>query len=300
MITRRVISRHNPLFTKMRKYDTIDFASEMPMPVYYHTAQSLFCFLCDPYVYYRTYVQEVLPKPPIIRKQTEMLYKYKLLNPDGFDNRFNWNSPINDSTRKPFGEDTVKYSLWAEKVHRDGQIPLHPSTLEIATTAHQQTMAQLADGFVPLLKEVLAPDGQTSIQLTALINKSNCYAHIDRLTAAGNICKVMLIPSLDTINDTLMPTEIVLTLTLQAEMLKKDMADIPWAYAVLAEYLPPYRVIVRKILTEQYSQALTQMIKKVNDALGSVDTGVWMSKHTTENINTAHFPSTLPLLKLWI
>lgn len=56
-----------------------DFASEMTPPKGHHTAQSVWCFHNDPYVYYRTYVQDKLPKPPIIRNSVEMLYKYELL-----------------------------------------------------------------------------------------------------------------------------------------------------------------------------------------------------------------------------
>jgi hypothetical protein len=92
-------------------------------------------------------VQEKLPKPPVIRHQAEMLYKYMLLlGVQEFDDRFDVSAPINPSTKKPFGEETQKFANWAKIVKQDGKIPVHPSSYDIAKTVYVHTMDQVNAG----------------------------------------------------------------------------------------------------------------------------------------------------------
>jgi hypothetical protein len=71
-----------------------------------------------------------------------MLYKYELLcGSEQFEQKFDFYSPINPSTKKPYGAETQKFDEWAKQVRMSGKIPVHPSIRETAHEAYMQTMA---------------------------------------------------------------------------------------------------------------------------------------------------------------
>jgi hypothetical protein len=272
----------------MTQFDYHDFASESPMPADHHNAQSLYCFYNDPYVYYRTYVQEVLEKPPIIARPVDMLYKYFLLKgEDSFISRFDSYSPINYSTRKPYGEDTQKYANWAKEVRQDGKIPIHPLTMDRAKIAYEHTMEQVEDGFAPDLKAILDAGGHAGIQDVALIDDSRCYAHVDYLTNTGTVCKVALVSSLDRFMENNQARhELVFKLAYDNLVLSKSTKTytlFPPAKIIIAEYNAPFRVATTSVDTGGLVEAvITETIQQLNKSFNATETNSqWASKYAS-------------------
>ena len=274
----------------MTLFDFHDFASETPMPADHHNAQSLYCFYSDPYVYYRTYVQEKLEKPPIIANYISMLYKYLLLKGvDSFDSRFDFHAPVNSSTKKPYAEDTQRYAEWAKEVRREGKLPVHPSDMDKARLTYKHTMEQVEDGFVPELAAILDAGGHAGIQDVALIDDSRCYAHVDYLTNTGTVCKVALVSSLDRFMEyDQLRQELVFKLAYDNLVLSKSTRPytlFPPAKLIVAEYNAPFRVTTTSVDTGgQLETFITEVIQRLNQNFNTTGTNSqWASKYASLN-----------------
>jgi len=265
-----------------------NLASEVPPPENYINEHSIFSFYTDPYVYYATYVANLLPKPPVIRHQTEMLYKYELLyGATEFMSSFDMNAPINPSTSKPFGADTQKFEAWAQTVRAAGKMPIHPTNAAIAHEAVVNTKKQMELGLVNPLPTLLEAKGQIGLQVTAKIGELDCYAYVDKFTDKGDIVNVMLIPSLDTvyeqqglnINGT---TELMVKISYQCAVLEAAGLKPKNAYFVLAEYLAPFRV---SVMTPQVSldsqDIIKQLLAQLSASQKSKDVSVWQSRYNS-------------------
>jgi len=275
----------------------IDFASEVPLPDNHHTAHAVRCFCRDPYVYYQTYIQDKLPKPPVIRNQAEMLFKYKLLcGLDKFDERFDTFAPVNPNTGKPYGDDTNKFIEWAKKVRSEGKIPVHPSVLEKANEAYSHTKAQIDGNLLPLMSNVVGVSGRAGLQAVATIDNSKCYANIDFLSDQGTISKVMLIPSLDRLSDAeWVAEEFMFPLVFQYVTLKEAIPSTRLnnvAIAVVAEYLPPFRVANFEVDVKNRIEIVLGAIQKLNKKIADSKDNIanWQSPYhlymLPYNINT--------------
>ena len=263
--------------------NTLSFASELAAPKNHHTSQAVWCFRTDPYVYYRTYVQEKLESPPVIRNTTEMLYKYELLlGSEKFDEKFDTRSPINPSTKKHYGEETQKFAEWSKIVRSEGKIPIHPSDAEAAHYAYLQTVEQINDGFAFTLKGLLMEGGQSGIQATALIDNSHCYAHVDHLSRDGAVGLVRMVHSLDKIKGSDLYAELAFTSAFWYTTLAESTVRYGLnsrAYVIIAEYNAPFRVSVNEINVPLWCSEVHNAIYKLNQSFNGTVYSSWKSPY---------------------
>jgi len=120
-----------------------DITQDISAPENHHTAESVWCFYRDPYVYFRTYIQKLLPVPSATKSQTEMLFKYKLLyDANTFDKKFDSNAPVNPGTGKPYGDTTQKYEAWVLDAANNGKIAVHPDKMLAAEKLYDEVYRQ--------------------------------------------------------------------------------------------------------------------------------------------------------------
>jgi hypothetical protein len=265
------------------QFDKHDFASEVKMPANHITAQSLYCFHNDPFVYYRTYVQEKLPQPPVIRNTAEMLLKYKLFcGEESFDKKFVWNSPVNPSTKKPFGDDTQKFIDWCKVQKYDGLTPVHPSHVEIAETAYKEIVSQMEEGFQPTLASLLKPLGQAAIQSTASLDYNNCYAYADYLSENMVLCKLSTVQTFDyKANENWFAqllTNSAFALAFQHAVFSKRTVLASVVYSIIVETALPCRVAVIEHAVEDLIN-IESVMQCLNNAYNNKDIkSAWKSK----------------------
>lgn len=263
-----------------------DFASDVPMPTDHHTAQALWCFYQDPYVYYKTYVEKEL-QPQLPTKNTaEMLYKYQLLcGIQEFTEKFNFDAPINPSTKKPYGEDTQKYVEWAKSVTEEGKMPIHPQNLNIAHDTYLQTVAQTHNGFFPRLKDVLEPKGFVGVQETATVDASRCYAHIDYISTGGDVYKIVLVHSLDKFNDVDYASAIAFNAAYDYVVLSNsENGDkiSPTIRVIAAEYISPFRVSILRVQEQLWTRRVMSGLYQLNRCFNGTDNSSWKSKYHSD------------------
>ena len=275
-----------------------DFASDIPIPEKHHTDQSVYCFYDDPFIYYRTYVQKLLESPPFITSPAELVYKYELLmGSTAFGQRFRTDAPINPKTDKPYGEETQKYAEWAHAVQVGGLIPMHPSNVEAARKLYVQTIDQFELGLVPRLEKLLEAKGESSFQVTSVVDSSNCYAHIDHLSEEGDLFKVALVPSLDrfyNLNDpfnTPRANELAFKIAYQYLILRnmEESVKLKDAFAVVAEYSPPYRTVVVPINLTRWLLTVESTVQRLNQSFNSTSIDVWLSKYSCPRCSCREF-----------
>jgi len=285
------------------KFDTHDFASEVSMPANHITAQSLLCFHKDPYVYYRTYVQEKLTPPPVIRHTPEMLFKYKLLcGLESFENKFRYDAPRNPSTKKPFGEDTDKFRDWCKIARADGYTPVHPNHVETANIVYDAVQSQMTEGFCPVLQNLLKSGGQAAIQTVAPVCENNCYAYADFLARDNQLCKVIFVTTLErrTPDDRWLDEvirESFFELAFQNVVFSQRTPMHDMTNVIVVEYREPYRVFVATNNVDPITPGgvvgtdnIKAELQALNQAYNSKGTDKWRSQwHYDPSLRIRHW-----------